>query len=152
MVALEERKIISLEGVSGTALKLQVTLRRGNSESVSLHVRRSPDGRETTEIRYSWETGRLVLDRTASSLNPRVRRDMQEATYFPTIKDSIALTVFLDQSVLEVFVDERAAFATRIYPTLAGSDGIALACSGPGAVAGQIKAVRIRGPHSRSGI
>jgi len=140
---IEEGKIAALSGICGTTLKLQVCLKRGNSESVSLLLRRSPDGRERTEIRYHWEIGKLVLDRSASSLNTEVRRDTQETTYFPPKPDLLTLTVYLDRSVLEVFCDERAAFATRIYPTLHESDGIALSCRGSGARVESATAARI---------
>jgi len=143
---IEEGKITPLNGISGTTLKLQIKLKRGNSESVSLLLRRSPDGRERTEVRYQWEIGKLVLDRTASSLNSKVRRDIQESTYFPPIPDSLTLTVYMDRSVLEIFFDSRSAFATRVYPTLKESDGVALSCRGSGAVAENVIAAGIRKP------
>jgi len=143
---IEEGRITPLNGISGTALRLQVKLHRGNSESVSLLLRRSPDGQERTEIRYHWEVGKVVLDRSASSLNTRVRRDMQETTYFPPTPDSLTWTVYLDRSVLEVFFDDRAAFATRIYPTLKDSDGVALVCRGAGAMVESVTAAKIGRP------
>jgi sucrose-6-phosphate hydrolase SacC (GH32 family) len=143
-LSIEEGKIAPLNGISGTTLKLQVRFKRGDSESVSLLLRRSPDGRERTEIRYHWEIGKLVLDRTSSSLDTKVRRDVQETTYFPPEPDSLTLTAYLDRSVLEVFFDGRSAFATRIYPTLKDSDGVALSCRGSGAIAESVTAAGIR--------
>jgi sucrose-6-phosphate hydrolase SacC (GH32 family) len=143
-LALEDGKITPLQGVSGTTLKLEIKLRRGSSQSVSLLLRRSPDGKERTEIRYAWEFGRLVLDRSDSSIDRKVRRDLQETTYFPATPDELTVTVYLDKSVLEVFLDNRAAFATRIYPTLPGSDTVALSCRGSGAVAESITASTIK--------
>jgi sucrose-6-phosphate hydrolase SacC (GH32 family) len=148
-IALEEGKITTLDGVSGESMRLHIKLKRGDSQSVSLLLRRSPNDREKTVIRYQWEIGKLVLDRTESSLNSRVKRNVEETTYFPKITDAITLTAFLDQSVLEVFIDERAAFATRIYPTLRSSDGVALSCSGLGAIAEQVSWARIDQPGHR---
>ena len=125
---------------SGTRLKLQVTLHRGDSRSVSLLLRRSVDGREQTELRYEWEIGRLVLDRTRSSLDPNVKRDEQQSTFFPPEDGVLALTVFLDESVIEVFAGGGYAFATRVYPTLAASQDVLLTAQGTGARAAKLEA------------
>jgi sucrose-6-phosphate hydrolase SacC (GH32 family) len=143
---IEEGKMTPLNGISGTTLKLQIKFKRGNSEWVSLLLRRSPDGRERTEIRYQWEIGKLVLDRSASSLDTKVRRDVQETTYFPPQSGLLTLTAYLDRSVLEVFFDGRSAFATRIYPTLKDSEGVALSCRGSGAIVETLTAAKIGKP------
>ena len=145
-IALQEGQIHALENVSGTCLHLHVTFRRGDSHAVSLLVRRAPDGQEQTAIRYEWETGRLVLDRSRSSLDSQVKRDVLQETYFPPTEDAIQLDVFLDRSVLEVFIDDRSAFAARIYPTLSSSEGMALECMGSNARAEDITMARISGP------
>ena len=145
-VAIEPGRANPVDQASGTGLNLRITLKRESSQSVSLLVRRSPDGVEQTEIRYEWEFGRLILDRSKSSLDSLVTRDVQDATYFPPKADTINFNVFLDESALEVFVDDRAAFATRIYPTLTGSDGVALSCNGTNAAAESIIVTRISKP------
>jgi sucrose-6-phosphate hydrolase SacC (GH32 family) len=145
-IALQEGQVHALDHVSGTCLHLHVTFRRGESQAVSLLVRRAPDGQEQTAIRYEWETGRLTLDRSRSSLDSQVKRDVQQATYFPATENAIQLEGFLDQSVLEVFIDDRSAFATRIYPTLSSSGGVAFECIGHGAIADAITLARINKP------
>ncbi len=140
---LQDGAIHPLEDVADVCLHVQATFRRGGSQSVSLLVRRSPDGQEQTEIRYEWEIGRLTFDRSRSSLDPQVKRDVQHATYFPPTEGSIEMEVFLDHSVLEVFVDDGAAFAARIYPTLSDAVGLALVCKGSGARAERITVDRI---------
>jgi sucrose-6-phosphate hydrolase SacC (GH32 family) len=145
-IAIESGHLTSVNQASGTRLNLRVTFRRGDSQSISLLVRRSPDGQEQTEIRYEWEIGRLILDRSKSSLDPLVTQDIQEATFFPVKPDAININLFLDESVLEVFLDDRSAFATRIYPTLAGSDGVAFSCRGVGVVAESLIIGRINKP------
>jgi beta-fructofuranosidase len=133
-----------LENASGTCLEILMTFSKGESRSVSLLVRCSPDGREQTEIRYEWETGTIVLDRSRSSLDPLVKRDKQEAIYWPVQKGRITLNAFLDESVLEVFVDGRDAFASRIYPSLPASTGLAIGCIGKGAVAEVLSVARMK--------
>ena len=133
-IALEELAPKNIDGAFGDSLNLRLTFVRGDSQSVSLLLRRSPDGQEQTEIRYEWEIGKLVVDKSRSRIDGQFRHEQEETVYFPLTKDILALDVFLDESVLEVFVDGRAAFASRIYPTLNISDGIALTSRGKGAM------------------
>jgi len=131
-IPLQEGQVHILEKVPGTCLHLHVTFKRGASHAVSLLVRRAPDGQEQTAIHYEWETGRLTLDRSRSSIDSQVKQDVLQETYFPPTDDVIQLEIFLDRSVLEVFIDRRSAFAARVYPTLSNSDGVALECMGVG--------------------
>jgi len=111
---------------------------------VTLRVRSSPDEQEYTDIQYHWDIGRLILDRSHSSLDSMVKKDVQDATYFPDLKDVLGLDVYLDESVLEVFVDRREAFATRIYPTLATSTGVLVGSEGSNASIESITVARIK--------
>jgi beta-fructofuranosidase len=122
---------------------VSVTFARGQSMSVSILLRRSPDGREQTVLRYEWTTGTLILDRSASSLNTAVSRAVQSTHYDPLKPDRLDLRVFLDNSVLEVFVDRRDAFASRIYPSLNDSMGVALSCEGGTAIVENIRVSEI---------
>ena len=115
-IPLQEGQVHVLENLSGTCFHLHVAFKRGGSHAVSLLVRRAPDGQEQTAIRYEWETGRLTLDRSRSSLDSQVQRDTLQETYFPPAVDVIQLEVFLDRSVLEVFIDRRSAFAAAFIP------------------------------------
>jgi beta-fructofuranosidase len=130
---LEDGSVRVLSGITETSLRLRATIKRGQSTSISLLLRRSPDGEEQTVVTYDWEQRRLTLDRTRSSLDPHVRRDREDTAYAPEQKDTIHFDVFADRSVLEVFIDGRASFAARIYPTLSTSSGIAFAAAGSGA-------------------
>jgi sucrose-6-phosphate hydrolase SacC (GH32 family) len=142
-INLNGETVSALEGVAETSFRLHATFKKGASRSISVILRRAPSGQEQTEILFEWESGRLVLDRSRSSLDPMVRRDRQEAEYLPLDKDSIRFDVFVDRSVLEVFIDDRATFATRIYPTLDSSCGIGFACTGIGARVEDVGVVRI---------
>ena len=142
-IELEATSMKALEGVSGTSLHILMTFQRRASSVGALRLRCSPDGREFTEIRYHWEFGKLTLDRTHSSLDASVVQDVQEAVYFPITPDELSLEVFLDHSVLEVFVDQRNAFATRIYPTLDSSTGVLLGAKGGPASVHSISVSRI---------
>lgn len=143
-LALTDAAMTPIANGSGRCLNIRTVFKRGDSRSVTLRVRSSQDGREQTDIHYEWEIGRLVLDRSCSSLDPQVKRDIQESTYFPDPDGILELNVFLDESVLEVFLDRRAAFAARIYPTLDHSDGVAVGSRGNGAIVERITIARMK--------
>jgi beta-fructofuranosidase len=130
----------SVDGIAERSLRIRATFRRGDSTSVSLFVRRSPDGKEQTEIRYTWESAQLTLNRTQSSLDPLGVRAAHSVDYTIAEKDSIQLDVIVDRSVLEVYVDHRATFSAGIYPTLDQSDGVGFAATGTGA---RVEAIRV---------
>jgi len=109
-------------------------------------IRRAPNGEEQTIILYEWEKALLTLDRRKSSLDPMLKQDLQVTTYLPAEKDSLHLDVFVDRSVMEVFVDDRAAFATRIYPTLRNSGGVGFTSEGNGAKVEDVRIARMELP------
>jgi len=145
-IELEAGSVHQVPNLAETSLRVRATFKRGASTSVSLFVRRAPKGEEQTVILYEWEKGLLTLDRSQSSLDQRVRRDSQTTAYISAEKDSLHLDVFVDRSVLEVFVDDRAAFATRIYPSLNTSQGVAFACDGAGATVEDVRVSRLARP------
>ena len=55
----------------------------------------------------------------------------------------LELRALLDNSVLEVLVDRRTAFAARIYPTLQASDGPEVGCEGAAAVLESLTIARV---------
>lgn len=143
-VVLADGAMMQISQASGACLHIHAVFHRGQSQSITLRVRCSPHGQEYTDIHYRWEIGRLILDRTHSSLDPEVKRDSAEATYFPRIDNVLAVDVYLDNSVLEVFVDQRSAFAARIYPTLETSTGILVGSKGMGGTMETITIARMK--------
>lgn len=115
---------------AGSCLRISMLFEQRDSESVTISLRRAPDQQEETLLGYNWQTRQITLDRTKSSLNPHVRRDLQRASYVVLTSGRLALEIFLDESVLEVFVDNRACFSSRIYPALPESVGVALRAEG----------------------
>ena len=119
---------------AGTCLRICASLEQGTSQAVAIAVRRAPKEQEVTLLRYEWETQRLTLDQTRSSLNPHALQRCQEVSYSPLHPGQIHCELFLDQSVFEVFLDSRTCFSTRLYPILPESTGIALRAEGGNAV------------------
>lgn len=135
-------------GVSGTSLELRAVFRPG-AAPVELNVLRAPDGGERTRILFlrdgsyphrelGWShpdgwtrDSAIVLDPTTASRGAGVRpRPPETATVFLAGDEPVELRIFVDRSVVEVFVNGRQAIACRVYPAGAESRGVSLLSRG----------------------
>ena len=95
-------------------------------------VRRSPGGEEQTRAFFDARAKRIAVDRTRSSLDPKVyggsRAD--RGHFALTRGEALRLHIFVDRSVVDVFASGRAAGTTRIYPSRSDSLGIDLFAEG----------------------
>lgn len=120
----------TLDGAGGSYLELIATLDPGDAARCGLSVRRSPAGEEETRISYDRATDTVTLDRSRSTLD--AASDTGSAT-MPAPRDAdgtVRLRLFLDASILELFVGDSVACAERIYPSRADSLGLALFAEG----------------------
>ena len=124
---------VALPGVGGDTLELLVELAPAREGFCGVLVRCSPDGHEQTRIGYDAARQQLVVERAQASLDPTVDRTPHVAPLALGSGEALRLRIFLDRSVLEVFANERIAITSRIYPTLAGSTGVALLAEREGA-------------------
>ncbi|MBQ7386784.1 MAG: glycoside hydrolase family 32 protein [Clostridia bacterium] len=76
----------------------------------------SDDGREYTEIYYSPEKKRLVMDTSRSGTDGWCLRD--EAPFELSDGEELSLDIFVDKSVVEVYANNRQAICRRVYPSL----------------------------------
>ena len=108
-----------------------------------MNVLRSPNKEEFTRIaffrdrgyRERSEKGRqlssITIDSSYSSLLPDVRsRPPETAPVFLDKGEPLRLRVFVDRSVVEVFVNGRQCVAVRVYPGREDSLGVSLRAQG----------------------
>ncbi|MDB5079295.1 MAG: glycoside hydrolase family 32 protein [Chloroflexi bacterium] len=100
--------------VSGNwELSLQVDPRKAAQFGLRLNY---SEGEETV-IRYNTETGRLEIDRTASSHNTSDQHDVRGEACKLDDNGQLNLRVFLDRSEIEIYANDRIGLSSRIYPT-----------------------------------
>lgn len=116
--------------VTGDQSEIIAQFAPGTAQQFGLRVRCSPDGEEETLIYYDALSRTINIDRTKSSLNPEVERTTRSGRFLLAESEPLMLQVFLDHSVIEVFLNGREAFATRVYPTRNDSTHIGLYASG----------------------
>lgn len=99
---------------------------------VGLIVAASTDMKEYTTITYQPSNNTLLVNRLHSSTIVEFNNATVTGYFYPytiraedgsTAKEPITMDVFIDGSLLEVYVNDRFALATRIYPSMTCSTG-----------------------------
>jgi sucrose-6-phosphate hydrolase SacC (GH32 family) len=137
-ISLSADAEVSLDGIQGDSLEIQAEFVPGKARQVGLVVRCSPDGAEQTRVLYDAVTKTFQIDGSRASLTPSEppfvpvlppaeRSTRCQAAPFDLKPDEpLRVRIFLDRSLLEVFVNGRQSLTQRIYPSRPDSLGIRL--------------------------
>jgi len=113
-----------------------------------IDVLASADDREFTRLGFDPAQGRVTVDKSRSTLakdgeGPQhLVGDYASDGFGPMRR----LRVIVDGSVVEVFINDAAAYAVRSYPTLAASTQVRLAVSGGRKLSAQLQLWPLRQP------
>jgi len=135
---------VVLENIRGNAMEIIAEIDPKNAPMVEMNVLRSPNKEEFTRIAFfknrgysnrDYGRGRqdslITIDSSYSSLLPDVRsRAPETAPVFIDRDEPLELRVFVDRSVVEVFVNGTQCVAMRVYPGREDSVGVALRSQG----------------------
>ena len=121
-------KILKKQGSSSMELKATVSSATG---ACGVIVGASPEMTEYTTIMYEPSNNTLLVERMHSSTIDEFNNATVTGYFYPyTVmsdgvakKESITMDVFVDGSLLEIYVNERFAMSTRIYPSMECSTG-----------------------------
>jgi beta-fructofuranosidase len=114
------------EDITGDQLEIIAAFEITPDSEIDLHVRRSPDGAEYARIFYDGRTGQIGIDSTrVASDDSDVRHEIKAGMFRPE-GSRLHLHIFIDHSVIEVFINERAAITSRVYPQRTDCRGVAL--------------------------
>lgn len=103
----------------GHQAEIKVSFAPDQPGAFGVIVAASPDGAEATRIVYDRASGSIILDKSKSTLSkdmegPQVLRGAYDEGAFGPPTD---WHVFVDGSVVDVFIGNGAAFSFRVYPT-----------------------------------
>ena len=148
-MTLSANKEIVFERVRGKAMEIMAEIDPKESPMIELDVFRSPNREEVTRIlfyknngyrnramsRESEQYGKLYstisIESSSSSVLTDVRlRTTETAHVFIDEDETVKLHIFIDKSVVEVFVNGRQCLAQRVYPGLENSDGVSIRAQG----------------------
>ena len=170
-VALPANEEVVLDGVSGDALEMEMEIADGDASVIELNVLRSPGAEEYTRFAFyrsrgfrnwarygGWEPAGLraatdsiaVLDNGRSSILDDVSaRPPEQAPVYLAPDEPLQLRVFVDRSVVEVFVNGRQCVALRCYPGRLDSTGVSLRAGGSPARVTRLRAWRMANLFAR---
>lgn len=144
-LALESLDSRGVNEFAGSVYELLCEIQPSDASMVELDVLCSPDREELTRISVYRERGYpdralyrnrtpstfVTIDNSYSSSDPGVRCRAPEILNVQIEPDEpIQLRVFVDRSIVEVFVNERKCVALRVYPARDDSTGISLRSQG----------------------
>ena len=157
---------ILLEEIQGDTLEIMAEIETNDSPMVDLTVFRSPDKEEFTRISFyrnrgfrnweryeGWEPGKrldasdslISIDSSYSSLSSDVlSRAPETAPVYLSPDENLTLRIFLDKSVLEVFVNGKQCVAMRVYPSRADSKGVSIRSQGTSATLKKLDAWQMK--------
>ena len=105
-----------LSDATGRALEIVATMEIPSPDSsFHLKVLSSLETGEETVITFHADTRQFTFDRSKSSLSDLPHKSSLTATS-PILENMITLHVFVDHSVVEVFINYRECITTRVYP------------------------------------
>lgn len=153
---LKANEEIVLKNIWGNAMEIDAEIDPKKATMIELNVLRSPDKREYTRILFFKEkgfsagreyspqvgqTGRstrkslVTIETSNSSTLPDVMlRGPETAAVTLKPDEPLKLRVFIDKSVVEVFINGRQCIAVRVYPGRDDSMGVSIRAQGQEAV------------------
>jgi beta-fructofuranosidase len=121
---------LDLGGNSGHAAEIRIELRSPITGAVTTEVLRAADGRETTRITFDAATNELTVDTRDSSLAADWQGQVVQLAYPAAADRDVTLRIFVDHSVVEVFVNDEKSATVRTYPASPESRGIRVTSDG----------------------
>ena len=130
--------------IQGNAFELKCTIEPSDASFVAVDVLASPDREEYTRIsvfrnrgypdRAYFRRGRtsfITLDNSHSSIDPLVKcRAPETLNVFIDKEEPVELQIFVDRSIVEVFVNNRKCLGLRVYPSREDSVGVYMCSRG----------------------
>ncbi len=154
-IVLPANEEIVIESIRGNTIEILAEIEVNDAPMVELNVLRSPNREEFTRIAFFRERGYrdwerytgwdktkhrhardslITIESSYASQLPDVRsRAPETGPIFLEPEEPLRLHVFVDKSVVEVFVNGKQCLAMRVYPGREDSIGISLRSQGQSA-------------------
>ncbi len=107
---------LELAELHGACLELRIEMEPGTLQEIGLKLLRAPDGKQETLIRVDLQQGQLTLDRSRSGGEQVSPLTIERAPIAVQPNETLVLHVFLDRSIIEVFINDQGCLSGRVYP------------------------------------
>lgn len=112
---------ISLQSMN---FNIEATFRHlSGEEQFIFNVRQSSNSTEITKIIIDIHTGLITVDRSRSSLENLGSSSADSGPFHLLPSEDLQLQIFVDNSIIEVYANDRFALTSRVYPSLGTSIG-----------------------------
>lgn len=151
-ILLPANKEMVIKEIRGNTMEIMTEIDTKNSRMLEMNVLRSKNKEEYTSIKFFREKGYEESKQFAEPPKGKVRNSVVsiETAYSSTLPDTsprptesaqvylapsekLKLRIFIDKSVLEVFVNGKQCLSVRVYPGLEDSLGISFRSQGQSA-------------------
>jgi beta-fructofuranosidase len=127
-VVVQNRSIASgtnfnLPELAGTQTEFDFNIKADSASIFSIQVYKNLDGKEFTSLKFSLRENTISLDRSFSTYSSGLK-NIRTENYIFDHKDTINIRMFLDHSILEVFVDRVIVISCRVYPSRIEDDKV----------------------------
>ena len=131
-VALRGRQYLSLDGVHGRVLDLELSLRPEHADALyhSFSMQLACDGDVHTDLRFYPESGRVELDRRFSGTRRAIQHRSEAVVLQNEGAGTIHIRIILDRFSVEVFLDQGYRTLTHTIDTDLSADEIRFAADG----------------------
>ena len=136
-ITLSEGEERVIEGFESDCMEIKLTIEPNDASRFGLKLLSSPGGEEETVVSYdaqlqqfvvdfekASENGELVYGRNTRDDNSGVRQ--QIVPHALEVGGRLDLDIFVDRSVIEIFVNSRICIVQRVYPARDDSKGFRL--------------------------
>ena len=124
---INDGRQLELTEINGQSCEIILEIISGTARKIGLKVRTSPDEAEVTLLYVDIKAEHLVFDSTRSGVHGRL---IKEAAPFQLgATEKLQLHIFIDQSVVEIFANNRQAITRRVYPGRSDSRSVILFCA-----------------------
>lgn len=135
-MSLPANQEVLLKNISGNAIEIIAEIAPKRNQTIELNVLRSENADEVTRIICMRNSGfsvnkikasTVTIDATRSSSGEDVQIRPPETAQIELEPDEpFRLRIFIDKSIVEVFVNEKQCLALRVYPDKDDSTGVSL--------------------------
>ncbi|MFD2835019.1 GH32 C-terminal domain-containing protein [Gramella sp. AN32] len=120
---------------SGRHFEMLATINTGTAGRFGFVLGESGTSGEEYRVYYDFGSQEWVVDASGSSTSDLVRRDVRRGSFSLTQGETVDLRIFVDGSVLEVFINGKSHFTGRFFPESDDANGVDLFVEGGSASA-----------------
>lgn len=106
------------EAMTSTNFEVEAIFKNiGGTERIAFDVRKTSDSSEVTRVIFDLGARWIEVDRSRSSLAHLGTSTPDAGAFHLLSGEDLHVRIFVDVSIIEVFVNDRFALTSRIYPT-----------------------------------